>query len=184
VNDSTVRTDSDVPTAVTELGSLPRLFDLEGSGVETSWASEDSVGSSASGVCVGRGAGVFVGAAASVGAVVGSGSLGVSVGWVVLAVPVLVWALTTTPPVTVFVVVPDDVVPLSCSDVTGVVEVCVSVVVVPVVVVVLVLVAPPVVDVSDAGGFEVVSSAEATPYPVAIAVPTPNATASPPTRPI
>jgi len=50
--------------------------------------------------------------------------------------------------------------------------------------VVLVLVAPPVVDVSDAGGFEVVSSAEATPYPVAIAVPTPNATASPPTRPI
>jgi hypothetical protein len=50
--------------------------------------------------------------------------------------------------------------------------------------VVLVLVDPLVVDVSDAGGFEVVSSAEATPYPVAIAVPTPNATASPPTRPI
>jgi hypothetical protein len=96
----------------------------------------------------------------------------------------LVWALTTTPPATAFVVVPDDVVPLSCSDVTGVVEVCVSVVVVPVVVVVSVLVAAPVVGVSDAGGFEVVSSAEATPYPVAIAVPTPNATASPPTRPI
>jgi hypothetical protein len=69
--------------------------------------------------------------------------------------------------------------------VDGSVEVCVSVVVVPVVVlVVLVLVDPLVVDVSDAGGFELVSSAEATPYPVAIAVPTPNATASPPTRPI
>jgi hypothetical protein len=99
---------------------------------------------------------------------------------------------------TVFVVVLDDVVLLSRSGVAGVVdgsvEVCVSVVVVPVVVVVvlvlidplvvLVLVDPLLVDVSDAGGFEVVSSAEATPYPVAIAVPTPNATASPPTRPI
>jgi len=113
----------------------------------------------------------------------------------VLNVPVLVWALTTTPPVTVFVVVPDDVVPLSGSDELGVVdgsvEVCVLVVVVvvPVVVAVFVLVSvdPLVVDVSDAsddGGFEVVSSAEATPYQVAIAVPTPNATASPPTRPI
>jgi hypothetical protein len=94
----------------------------------------------------------------------------------------LVWALSTTPLVTVFVVVPDEVVPLSCSDVTGVVEVCVSVVVVPVVVVVLVSVDPLVAGVS--GGELVVSSAEATPYPVAIAVPTPNATASPPTRPI
>ncbi|HYP96325.1 MAG TPA: hypothetical protein VER34_25120 [Mycobacterium sp.] len=108
-----------------------------------------------------------------------------------LNVPVLVWALTTTPPVTVFVVVPDDVVPLSGSDELGVVdgsvEVCVLVVVVvPVVVAVFVLVsvAPLVVEVSDDGGFEAVSSAEATPYPVAIAVPTPSATASPPTRPI
>jgi hypothetical protein len=90
-----------------------------------------------------------------------------------------------------FVVVLDDEVLLSGSGVAGVVdglvEVCVSVVVVPVAVVVVlvfVLVDPLVVDVSDAGGFEVVSSAEATPYPVAIAVPTPNATASPPTRPI
>jgi hypothetical protein len=102
----------------------------------------------------------------------------VAVGAVVPDVPVLVWALTTTSPVTVFVVVPDDVVPLSCSGVTGVVDgsvdVFVSVVVVPVVVVVLV----------DPGGLEMVSSAEATPHPVAIAVPTPNATASPPTRPI
>ena len=62
-----------------------------------------------------------------------------------LNVPVLVWALTTTPPVTVFVVVPDDVVPLSGSDELGVVdgsvEVCVLVVVVvPVVVAVFVLV--------------------------------------------
>jgi hypothetical protein len=94
--------------------------------------------------------------------------------------------------VTVFVVVPDDVVPLSGSDELGVVdgsvEVCVLVVVVvvPVVVAVFVLVsvAPLVVEVSDDGGFEAVSSAEATPYPVAIAVPTPSATASPPTRPI
>jgi hypothetical protein len=131
-----------------------------------------------------------VGDAVSVGAVVGSGvCVGSVVDPVAPDVPVLVWALTTTPPVTMFVVVPDDVVPFSGSDVAGVVdgsvEVCVSVVVVPVVVVVvLVLVVPLVVDVSDAGGFEVVSSAEATPYPVTIAVPTPNATASPPTRPM
>jgi hypothetical protein len=108
----------------------------------------------------------------------------------VLDVPALVWALTTTPPLTVFGVFLD-LVPLCGSDVVGVVdgsvEVCVSaVVVVPVVVVVLVLVsvAPLAGDVSDGGGFEVVSSAEATPYPVAIAVPMPNATASPPTRPM
>jgi len=70
----------------------------------------------------------------------------------------LVWALTTTPPVTVFVVLPDDVVPLSGSDVVGVVEgsveVCVSAVVfVPVVVVVFVLVSvvPLVGEVSDDG---------------------------------
>jgi hypothetical protein len=102
----------------------------------------------------------------------------VAVGAVVPDVPVLVWALTTTSPVTVFVVVLEEVVLLSGSGVAGVadgsVDVFVSVVVVPVVVVVLV----------DPGGLEVVSSAEATPYPVAIAVPTPNATASPPTRPI
>jgi hypothetical protein len=72
--------------------------------------------------------------------------------------PVLVWALTTTPPVTVLVVLPDDVVPLSGSDVVGVVEgsveVCVSAVVfVPVVVVVFVLVSvvPLVGEVSDDG---------------------------------
>jgi hypothetical protein len=34
------------------------------------------------------------------------------------------------------------------------------------------------------GPDDAVVSADATPYPVAIAVPTPNATASPPTRPI
>jgi hypothetical protein len=102
----------------------------------------------------------------------------VAVGGVVPDVPVLVWALTTTSPVTVFVVVLEEVVLLSGSGVEGVVDgsvdVFVSVVVVPVVAVVLV----------DPGELETVSSAEATPYPVAIAVPTPNATASPPTRPI
>jgi hypothetical protein len=36
----------------------------------------------------------------------------------------------------------------------------------------------------DGGGGESVVSADATPCPVAIAVPTPNATANPPTRPI
>jgi hypothetical protein len=64
---------------------------------------------------------------------------------------------------------------LSGSGVDGSVEVLV---------VVLVSVDPLAGDVSDGGGFEVVSSAEATPFPVAIAVPTPNATANPPTRPI
>jgi hypothetical protein len=98
----------------------------------------------------------------------------------------LVWALTTVPPVTVFVVVLDGVVLLSGSVVTGVfdgsVEVCVLVVVV--VVLVVAPVGPLDACVSAGGGFDVVSSAEATPYPVAMAVPTPNATASPPTRPI
>ena len=134
------------------------------------------MGSSASGVCVGCGAGVFVGAATSVGAVVGSGSLGVSVGWVVLAVPVLVWALTTTPPSTVVVVVLDDVVAFSCSVVAGVIGGSVEgrvegglVGVVPVagVGVELVPVDPLTGDVSDVGGFSgaglLVSSAAATP---------------------
>jgi hypothetical protein len=56
-------------------------------------------------------------------------------------------------------------------------------------VVVLMSVDPPVLDplvadVPDEDGVDAVSSAVATPYPVAIAVPTPNATASPPTRPM
>ncbi|MFL6088386.1 MAG: hypothetical protein ACJ74F_35525 [Mycobacterium sp.] len=128
------------------------------------------MGSSVSGICVGSGVGVavLVGSAVCVGAVV----------------PVLVWALTTTPPVRVFVVVLDGVVLLSCSDVTGAVDGSVELCVLVVVVLVLVSVDPAVAGVSVDGGFEVVSSAEATPYPVAIAVPTPNATASPPTRPI
>jgi hypothetical protein len=143
---------------------------LVGFGFGTSWGSEGSVGSSVSGICVGSGVGVavLVGSAVCVGAVV----------------PVLVWALTTTPPVRVFVVVLDGVVLLSCSDVTGAVDGSVELCVLVVVVLVLVSVDPAVAGVSVDGGFEVVSSAEATPYPVAIAVPTPNATASPPTRPI
>jgi hypothetical protein len=108
--------------------------------------------------------------------VVGSGSLGVSVGWVVLAVPVLVWALTTTPPSTVVVVVLDDVVAFSCSVVAGVIGGSVEgrvegglVGVVPVagVGVELVPVDPLTGDVSDVGGFSgaglLVSSAAATP---------------------
>ncbi|HEY6647696.1 MAG TPA: hypothetical protein VI217_11450 [Mycobacterium sp.] len=96
----------------------------------------------------------------------------------------LVWALTTVPPVTVFVVVLDGVVSLSGSVMTGVFDGSVEVCVLVVVVVVLVVVPVDPLAVSDGGGFDVVSSAEATPYPVAMAVPTPNATASPPTRPI
>jgi hypothetical protein len=115
---------------------------------------------------VGFGAGFLVGDTFSV-AVVG---FGVCVGSVFPVVP----------DVTVFVVVL-----FTCSDATGVaagpVEVCV-----------LVVVDPLVAEVSDVGEFEdvgefddlAVSSAEATPYPVAIAVPTPSATASPPTRPM
>ena len=121
------------------------------------------MGSSVSGVCVGSGAAVSVGDAVSVGSVVGSGVCVGSVVPVVPDVPVLVWALTTTPPLTVFVVVVDAVVLLSFSGVAGVVdgsvEVCVSVVVVPVVVVlcwslVSVVVDPLATDVSDAGGFQ------------------------------
>jgi hypothetical protein len=103
---------------------------------------------------------------------------------VVPNVPVLVWALTTVPPVTVFVVVLDGVVSSSGSVATGVLDGSVEVCVLVVVVVVLVVVPVDPLAVSDGGGFDVVSSAEATPYPVAMAVPTPNATASPPTRPI
>jgi hypothetical protein len=119
---------------------------------------------------------VFVGAATSVGAVVGSGSLEVSVGWVELAVPVLVWALTTTPPSTVVVVVLGDVlgdgVAFSCSVVAGVIGGSAeggSVGFVPVagVGVELVAVDPLTGDVSDVGGFSgaglLVSSAAATP---------------------
>jgi hypothetical protein len=99
-----------------------------------------------------------MGDAVSVGAVAGSAVWVGSVVPVGRDDPVLVWALTTTPPVTVLVVLPDDVVPLSGSDVVGVVEgsveVCVSAVVfVPVVVVVFVLVSvvPLVGEVSDDG---------------------------------
>jgi hypothetical protein len=173
-----VRADAEVLGSVVALDeALWLLADFVGAaGVGPSLGSGDFVGSSVCGVCVGSGAAVWVGDAVAVGTVVGS------VVPLVPDVPLLAWALTTTPPVTVFVVVL-----LSCPDVTcvvgGSVEVCVLVVVVPVVVVV---VDPLVADVSDVGEFDglVVSSADATPYPAAIAVPTPNATASPPTRPI
>jgi len=167
--------------------ALRLLVDFDGAASSgSSCGSESSAGSSVSRVGVGSGAAVSLGDAVSVGLVVGSG---VCVGFVVPVVPdvpVLVWALTTTPPLTVFVVVVDPVVLLPFSDLTGVVDasVGVSVSVVGVSVLVSVVVDPLATDVSDAGGFPAVSSAEATPYPVAIAVPTPNATASPPTRPI
>ena len=111
----------------------------------------------------------------------------------VLDVPVLVWALTTTPSATVVDVVLDVVVCVDvvCSrgvwvvfdgSVDSIVEAPVVGPVVGFVLVESVLVDPPV----DAlGAVELlVSSAVATPCPVAIAVPTPNATARPPTRPI
>ncbi len=86
----------------------------------------------------------------------------------------LVWALTT-PGVTV-VAVFVSVVVSDCAGSAGVVvgsTGCVSVV------------DGSVVEelVEGGGGGESVVSADATPFPVAIAVPTPSATASPPTRP-
>src|SRR4051794_30519894 len=136
----------------------------------------DEVGSSATfGVAflllVGFGLGSCVGSGSAVGVGDGSGVGFVSVGG---GGPVFVLAVTS--PLTGSVVAP-----LTGSGVEdsldGSVEVRVLVVVV---VVVLVSVDPLSVDsvvgdASDDGGFEVVSSADATPYPVAIAVPTPSA---------
>jgi hypothetical protein len=107
---------------------------------------------------------LVVGAATSVGGVVGSGSSRVSVGWLVLAVPVLVWALTTTPPPTVVVVL-DDVVVIGGSSEGGVGAGLVGLV--PVAGVELVPVDPLTDVVSDVGGFSgaglLVSSAAAIP---------------------
>ncbi len=132
----------------------------------------------------GLGVGVFVGSGPAdlVGSVVGSVVGFVSV---VPDVPVLVCALTTPLVGSVVVaVVPVVGVPLPCSGVDGSVDGSVDVCVLVLVVVVFVSVDPLAVDVSDDGEFDVASSADAMPYPVAIAVPTPNATANPPTRPI
>jgi hypothetical protein len=133
------------------------------------------------------------GAAAVVGVVADAG---VFVVVVLVDVPVLVWALTTTPSATVLdaefsVVV---VVVVFDSDGWVVVDGCVDCDwVAPFVVPVFSLgvefdpvdpVVEEVFEVLTLDPAEVVSSAEAMPYPVAIAVPTPSATASPPTRPI
>jgi hypothetical protein len=157
--DWTVRADAEVVGSACAFGDVVFLVDFDrGAGVGSSLSS-----------------GVFV------GSVVGSGLLVGSVVPVLLDVPVLVCALTTTPPLTVFVVVFDDAALPSDSVVTVVVDGSVAVWVLAVVFV-LVSVDPVVDDVS--GGELAVSSAEAMPCPVAIAVPTPNATASPPTRPM
>jgi hypothetical protein len=130
---------------------------------------------------VGSGVGSSPGVSVSAGV---SAFSGVSVILAVVPVePVLVWALTT-PFATVAPVVVS-----SGSDfsVDVWVDVCVGVPVVVSVVVVLEFVDVSVDAVSAEVVFEDVESgvsAEATPYPLAIAVPTPNATASPPTRPI
>jgi hypothetical protein len=135
---------------------------------------------------VGCGAAVSVVGATSVGVLAAGG---VFVVVVLVEVPVLVWALTTTPSATVLdVVVSVVVVAVVVFDADGwvVVDGCADWVwVAPAVE--FVPVDPVVEDVFDVFGLdpaEVVSSAVAMPCPVAIAVPTPNATASPPTRPI
>jgi hypothetical protein len=143
---------------------------------------------------VGCGAVVSVDGAASVVGVVADA--GVFIVVVLVEVPVLVWALTTTPSATVLDVVFSVVVVVVVFDSDGwvVVDGCVDGVwVVPVVVPVFSVgvefepvdpVEDEVFEVLTLDPAEVVSSAAAMPYPVAIAVPTPNATASPPTRPI
>jgi hypothetical protein len=143
-----------------------------------------------SGSTVGFGVAVSVGFgdAVSVGDAGVPVSSGVLVSGVVLpAVPVVLWALTTTPGATVLVVVFVVVVVL-----VALASVAVSASVVfgsgsgfgdaisgPAVRAVSVDCTVPAVELSDDGG----SSAHATPCPVAIAVPTPSATASRPTRP-
>jgi hypothetical protein len=107
---STVRADAVVVCFAADGDALLLLVDFEEAGVETSWGSGDSAGFSAAGVCVGGGGAVPVGAAVSDGEEGDSGSAGVFVVPVALELPVLVWALTTTPPATVFDVVLDVVV--------------------------------------------------------------------------
>jgi hypothetical protein len=147
-----------------------------------------------SGSAVGFGPAVSVGSAVWVGSgawVVGSAfSVGDSGALVLPAVPVVVWALTTTPGATVVEVLASvvlvEVVSVALASASVVAGVAAGSVLGfgdttsgPAVPAVSVDCTVPADELSEAGE----SSAKATPCPVAIAVPTPSTTASRPTRP-